>query len=335
MSDVDGCSPSEKLTPCSQGSPGSYRPTTSRLASLSGGSVLSVEYRLAPQHPFPAALLDILVAYLSLLYPPTSSHRKPMDPSRIVFAGDSAGGVLLFSVLQFLQHTASNTPKRFHSHNLTFPIPKPAGIAVLSMTGDLTHSLPSYHRNRVHDLFLEVPWYHTAYPSCAIWPANPPRPDVYCPTRSFLHPFVTPALAESWADSPPIWLASGDELFSDGAKLVARKAALQGISVTWTNFEAMPHCFPTVPGLTRSRQSQVLMERWAMFCRECVDGTILGRQRVRASKIAFENAEESPIELEDHDDPSFIEVAHMIDANVRSIEEQFQKQANNGVTPKL
>ena len=49
--------------------PSTHRPTTKKLAKLTGGRCYSVRYRLAPQNPFPAALLDALVSYLTLLYP--------------------------------------------------------------------------------------------------------------------------------------------------------------------------------------------------------------------------------------------------------------------------
>ncbi|KAL9633075.1 MAG: hypothetical protein Q9164_004917 [Protoblastenia rupestris] len=318
-----------------QGSPRSYRPTTSKLASLSGGRVVSIEYRLSPQNVFPAAILDVLVAYLSLLYPSPSSAHGPVDPSRIVFAGDSAGGVLLFCVLQFLLQTVSHAPILFHSRTVSFPIQAPSGIAVLSLPGDLSQSLPSYEVNRVNDLFLEVPWYHPDYPSCPIWPANPPRPDIYCPMSSFLHPLVTLALAKFWAGTPPIWLASGEELFADGAKAVARRAALQDVNVTWTQFEAMPHCFPTVPGLIHSRQARVLMEKWANFCRECVDGELIGRQRVKASKVGFKDAREQPMDLENPGDPSFKDIERMIEAKVRLVDKVFKQELCRGVQSKL
>jgi len=68
--------------------PSSHRPTTKKLAKLTGGRCLSVKYRLAPQNPFPAALLDSLVAYFYLLYPPPGSFHEPVKPEDIVFAGD-------------------------------------------------------------------------------------------------------------------------------------------------------------------------------------------------------------------------------------------------------
>lgn len=297
--------------------------------------MISVEYRLSPQNVFPAAILDVLVAYLSLLYPSPSSNHKPVDPSRIVLAGDSAGGVLLFCVIQVLLHTAWHGPLLFHPHTVSLPIPAPSGIAVLSFVGDFLHSLPSSEANRVNDIFLEVPWYHLDYPSCPIWPANPPRPDIYCPTTSHLHPLVTLALAKSWAGTPPIWLASGEELFADGAKTVARRAALQHVDVTWTQFEAMPHCFPMIPGLTHSRQAWMLMAKWATFCRECVDGSLIGRKRVKASKVGFKDAREQAMELEDSRDPSFHDVERMVRAKVQLVDKVFQEELCHGVHPKL
>jgi hypothetical protein len=68
--------------------PAIYRPTTKKLAKLTGGRCYSVRYRLAPQNPFPSALLDALVAYMTLLYPPPDSFHEPVKPEHIVFSGD-------------------------------------------------------------------------------------------------------------------------------------------------------------------------------------------------------------------------------------------------------
>ena len=65
-----------------------HRPTTKKLAKLTGGRCYSVRYRLAPQNPFPSAVLDALVSYLTLLYPPPGAFHEPVQPGHIVFAGD-------------------------------------------------------------------------------------------------------------------------------------------------------------------------------------------------------------------------------------------------------
>ena len=68
--------------------PASHRPTTKKLAKLTGGRCYSVRYRLAPQNPFPAAVMDGLSAYLTLLYPPPGAFHEAVRPEDIVFAGD-------------------------------------------------------------------------------------------------------------------------------------------------------------------------------------------------------------------------------------------------------
>lgn len=68
--------------------PSTHRQLTARLARAVGGRVYSVRYRLAPQNPFPAALLDALVSYLTLLYPPPGSLHEAVSPKDIVFGGD-------------------------------------------------------------------------------------------------------------------------------------------------------------------------------------------------------------------------------------------------------
>lgn len=68
--------------------PATHRPTTKKIAKLTGGRCYSVRYRLAPQNPFPAALIDALQSYLTLLYPPPGAFHDAVKPEHIVFAGD-------------------------------------------------------------------------------------------------------------------------------------------------------------------------------------------------------------------------------------------------------
>lgn len=68
--------------------PATHRPTTKKIAKLTGGRCYSVRYRLAPQAPFPAALLDALHSYLTLLYPPEGAFHQAVQPQHVVLAGD-------------------------------------------------------------------------------------------------------------------------------------------------------------------------------------------------------------------------------------------------------
>jgi acetyl esterase/lipase len=73
------------------GSPAMERSATFKLARMSASKIFAVDYRLAPQHPFPAALIDAVVAYKYLISPPPGALHDAIDPSRIVIAGDSSG----------------------------------------------------------------------------------------------------------------------------------------------------------------------------------------------------------------------------------------------------
>lgn len=215
----------------SQGSPSAYRPTTIRLAVISGGRVVSVEYRLGPQHPFPAAQLDVLVAYLSLLYPAASSEANPLSATRIFFVGDSVGGTLLYNTSQIIQQTAGHATIRFHSHTVLFPLPKPAGIATLSLACEHFQCLPSHAANLVNDNYLDIPWSRPDYPTCALWPTNPSRPLIPARTKTHAHLLLGVSLQSSCVDAPPMWFAVGEEQLIDSSKAVARQAARDGVSV--------------------------------------------------------------------------------------------------------
>ncbi|PKK66681.1 hypothetical protein RhiirC2_784482, partial [Rhizophagus irregularis] len=72
----------------------SYRNVTGSLSKWTNARVLAIDYQLAPQNPFPAALQDALAAYLYLLNPSKDTGFEPLNPKNIVIAGDSAGGGL-------------------------------------------------------------------------------------------------------------------------------------------------------------------------------------------------------------------------------------------------
>lgn len=85
------------------GSIKTHRSLVSRLSAASGARALSVEYRLAPEHPFPAAVEDATCAYRWLL-------AQGADPARVVVAGDSAGGGLTLATLVALRDAGDPLP---------------------------------------------------------------------------------------------------------------------------------------------------------------------------------------------------------------------------------
>ncbi|KIR81042.1 esterase/lipase [Cryptococcus gattii EJB2] len=129
------------------GSINTHRYTIWRHARKMHGRCFAVNYRKAPQYPFPCAIQDCLAAYLYLVKPPLGAPHRPVDPKSIVLAGDSAGGGLCLALLQILRDTPG--------------LELPAGAALLSPWSDLTHSFPSILQN-------------TATKPSSLWPPPPP-----------------------------------------------------------------------------------------------------------------------------------------------------------------
>ena len=251
--------------------PASHRLACSRLARICGGRCLSVRYRLAPKHPFPAALLDCLLAYLYLLRPPEGAFHEPVPAEKIVFAGDSAGGTLSFALLQLILqlHRAAppgQTPTvRFHGEDV--PLPLPAGVATSSAWFDLTMSMPSVRGNLMWD-YLPPPKggsLQTRYPKCALWPADPAREDLYCDASMLMHPLVSPLAAGNafWKGCCPAFLMYGQEFLQDDGQIMARRLAGQGVAVRWHLFDGMPHCWQFM--LQDLEGSKRAMELWGGF----------------------------------------------------------------------
>lgn len=145
-----------------------------------GAQVYTIDYRLAPQHPYPAALDDCVAAYREVL-----NHADPKD---IVIAGTSAGGNLAAALL--LRARAAG-------------LPLPAGLLLMTPAVDMTASGDSRTTNRQ----LDVSLYGSAGegPSSYVGDSNP------------RDPFLSPLFAEIGTDWPPTLLTTGtrDLLLSD------------------------------------------------------------------------------------------------------------------------
>ncbi|MBS0334882.1 MAG: alpha/beta hydrolase [Proteobacteria bacterium] len=111
------------------GSSKSHRPLVARLAEASRSAAVSLDYRLAPEHPFPAAVDDAVEAYRDLL-------AQGVWPERTIIAGDSAGGGLTLA-----------TALRLKAEGL----PQPAGLFVISPWADLTQGHSTYETKAAED----------------------------------------------------------------------------------------------------------------------------------------------------------------------------------------
>ncbi|KAF4636422.1 hypothetical protein G7Y89_g1668 [Cudoniella acicularis] len=190
------------------GGPASVRAVTSTLAKISKGRCLVLDQRLCPQNPFPAALIDFLVAYLSLLYPPLDSFHEAVPPQEIVLAGDSSGGNMCLAFLLLIQYLRQKQNSKIKFHDAYVSIPYPAGVATFGAHTDATMSLPSFHSNSKWDFLVDtLPFLSDAFPSCPLWPTSPPRSSIYTTTPLLIHPlynalphifaFLFPSLPQS------------------------------------------------------------------------------------------------------------------------------------------
>ena len=265
--------------------PATHRQTCSRLAQLTGGRCLNVRYRLAPQNPFPAALLDTLICYLALLYPPEDSFHKPVAASRIIFAGDSAGGNLAFALLQLLlqinrtsSEPSSAAPNSINVYNqsISLPLPLPAGIACTSPWLDTSRCLPSITNNAKYDYLPPPLTAHrvATFPTCDLWPTDPPRGDVYSELPMLTHPLVSPLAASSWEGSPPVWVGLGEEMLADEIKHVASKLACQGATVRFEQYEGQCHCFGQIFEALGVVPARKMVWNWATFCQMAAKGVV-------------------------------------------------------------
>lgn len=190
------------------GSCSDHRIHVSKFVKGTNIRALLYEYRLAPEHTFPAALDDSVKAYRWLLDQGISS-------SKIVFAGDSAGGGLCLATLLALRDQS---------------LPLPSAAAVLSPWTDLTCSGESYRSNARKCLSPEGTW--TAFSKHYVGDYDPKLPWI-SPLYGDLH------------DLPPLLIyAGGDEILRDDSLFLAEKAQKAGVNVTLRVGDGLFHCFP-------------------------------------------------------------------------------------------
>lgn len=192
-------------------------------------SVLTIDYRVAPENPFPAALEDALSAYCWLL-------EQGYTGSQIVIGGDSAGGGLAMAMTMYLR-----------DHKM----PMPKGIVAMSPWTDLTASGDSYQDNfQIDPLFGKTKnslIYNNAYPG-----EQDPR-----------QPYISP-LFGSFQRFPPMLIQVGtcEMLLSDSVQ-AAEKAKKEGCRVRLSQYPGMFHVFQrAMLLLPESQKAWIEVERF-------------------------------------------------------------------------
>lgn len=300
--------------------PVSTRPVASAYANYSGSRVFSVRYRLAPQGPFPSALIDVFVAYLSLLYPPPGSFHEAASASSLIVTGDSAGGNISSSLLQLLLQLHRDTPGKTPTvlfHGAEVEVPLPAGVGLNSPSFDITGSMQWSETYLDYDYLPPPKRSPVTSPPCAAWPTNPPRVSLYCEGNMLAHPLVSPMAAASWEGAPPVFVVCGEERLAEEDRTVASKMARQGVPVVWEQYEAMPHCFSLL--LTWTAASRASYEGWAAFVRDAVRGEV----ETKGCYISVKSLARKEVDVETLTSVGEEEVLENMEAARKRIEERF------------
>lgn len=187
-------------------SPRTHRAITSRLAAWSDASLFALDYRLAPEFPFPAALEDALAAWRVLI-------ATNATPSRMVVAGDSAGGGLALALLLALRE-ANEAP--------------PAGAVLFSPWTDLAVTGDSILANDIDDALL----FGSAVTAMA---------QHYLAGGPATNPLVSPVYADL-TGLPPLFIQVGDtEVLLDDSRRLVENARTAGVEVTLQIWPCVSH----------------------------------------------------------------------------------------------
>ncbi|MBO4400743.1 MAG: alpha/beta hydrolase [Selenomonadaceae bacterium] len=174
--------------------------------------IYSVDYRIAPENIYPAALEDAVTAYKEIL-------RRGTKPEEIIVTGDSAGGNLTVALSLYLRE-----------NNL----PQPKMLILVSPWATAQNNLPSRKYNATRDLILGkgTPLYEPVT-----------KPSAYAKGLKAKDPRISVVYADLKNLPPMLIQAGGYELFLDECVELAKKAAADNVKVTLTVYPEMSHDF--------------------------------------------------------------------------------------------
>ncbi|OYT87723.1 MAG: hypothetical protein CFE46_11330 [Burkholderiales bacterium PBB6] len=214
-------------------SPTTHRPLTGALA-LQGARVFVPDYRLAPEHPFPAAPDDVMAAWLAL----HAQHVAAGSPGRIAVGGDSAGGNLAVSLMVSLRDAGG---------------PLPDAAMLFSPGTDLTGGSESLVTNSDSDaLFRGEYLVHLR--------------DQYLQGADMNDPRASPLLASMHGLPPMVIHVARDEVLRDDGIRLAHKARAAGVAVELQVWPGVSHVWQLVWRLPEARRS---VRQAVRFVREC------------------------------------------------------------------
>jgi epsilon-lactone hydrolase len=195
---------------------------TAPLARAAGLELVSVDYRLAPENPYPAGLDDAHAVYLGLL-------DDGYAPGDIVVIGESAGGGLALSLALKLRENGE---------------PQPAALGLMSPWCDLTGQGDSYVTIQDHDFFLS--WNRDMADQAKAYAGDMPLD----------HPAISLVFHDDFSGLPPTLIQAGTrEILLSDAVIIARKMKASGCDVELALYEGMPHVWQVAVPIPEAQQA--------------------------------------------------------------------------------
>ncbi len=205
-----------------------YRGFSAELAHATKAELFAIEYRLAPEHPFPAAIEDAERAYVELL-------ERGIKPQDLFVAGDSAGGGLAIALLMKLRDDGIPLPAA------SIPISPWTDLAMTG--GSLTTRAeidPLVSNNGVSQI-----------------------PSLVLAGQSATNPYISPHYGSFKGLPPMMVFVGGREVLYDDSARVVEKAKAEGVDATLDVVEHMIHVYPTMVGIFKEGPEAI--KRMAAF----------------------------------------------------------------------
>jgi epsilon-lactone hydrolase len=196
------------------------------IANLTQTKVVSVIYRLAPEHPFPAPVEDVVVVYKELL--------KAYEPRNIAIYGSSAGAILSAEVAVKIKQLG---------------LPLPGALGIFSGGGDFSQIGDSQQIYGVQGL--------SGHPDTR--PKGVQWLGVYVGSTDLKDPVLSPVFADLHGMPPTLFMTSTRDMMLSDTTLLHRAFLRAGVDASLVVFDGLNHCFWYDPNLPESREADGIM----------------------------------------------------------------------------